>query len=99
MTTTSDIMDECANLRAELEASGHEGLYCTEERCGCGLDNLVCCGMDIEGDEGIRGMCWPAYRHDCLGSVECAYPCDGAIVPGGDCYGKSKDGPKRKATP
>lgn len=68
-------------LREELKAKGYEGLYCTDERCGCGLDYLVACGEPLDGDEGILEICKPAYKHTCIGG-ECAYPCDG--------YGPSK---------
>lgn len=83
-------------LREKLEVDGYEGLYCTDERCGCGLDYLVACGEPIDGDEGILAICKPAYKHTCIGE-DCAYPCDG-YLPGheGDCYGPSKDGPKRR---
>lgn len=83
-------------LREELKAKGYEGLYCTDERCGCGLDYLVACGEPLDGDEGILEICKPAYKHTCIGG-ECAYPCDG-YLPGreGDCYGPSKDGQKRR---
>lgn len=86
-------LENVDELREALKAGGYEGLYCTDERCGCGLDHLVACGEELNGDHGILDICLPGYKHTCIGE-ECAYPCDG-YLPGreGDCYGPSKDGP------
>jgi len=34
-------LENVDELREALKAGGYEGLYCTDERCGCGLDYLV----------------------------------------------------------
>ena len=94
--TNRDDVSELDRLREELQDGGYDGLYCTDERCGCGLDYLVACGEPINGDEGILEICKPAYKHTCIGE-DCAYPCDGYRPEReGSCYGPSKNGPKRR---
>lgn len=87
-------MTDLSRLADDLRKGGYDGLYCTEEPCGCELDDLAPCGMDPQGEEGLW-YCKPAYRRECIGD-DCAHPCDGRMDPGGDCFGPSKEGPKRK---
>jgi hypothetical protein len=59
-------------LIAHLKAGGFDGLCC--DGCGCGLDDLMPCGIDAM-------ECVPAKRHDCDGT------CSGCCGDTGeDCY-------------
>lgn len=40
--------DELEYVKAYIREKGGAGLYCPEEPCGCGLDNLTPCGECLD---------------------------------------------------
>lgn len=46
-------------LKRRLMRHGRTGLYCTEDPCGCVIDDLAPCG------EYDPYYCRPGWRHDC----------------------------------
>ena len=62
-----------AIVTAGLNALGATGLYCSEEPCGCGLDDLMPCGEACPD-------CGPAYAVLCDGT-NCEEGCEATTFP------------------
>lgn len=81
-------------IKASLSESGHGGLYCPGEPCGCTADDLFPCANDIEV---VSDDCKPGYRidcDDCPRMTEKNCPVEDGGQPGGWCVGPKNAPPK-----